>query len=253
MWVQGWRLLECPAGKGARGVLDVLLAVIAYAHREQLEQFSPVVLVWLAVPVLVVIQPEKHRRVAGKIVQDGRQVFHAVPAKHFDLVLRGQYVLVLHEARGEDVMPEEGHLLLELRLAVDHPIQPAGDEDRRTLAVNVTLQHLVLDIPFRVRIQERLDRVFVTAAGVTFELLAGRPESSAAVQVAEQVDICFRRMRNGSHRKTSRGLNIKLGSRRMNRPGAVIPGTVTPSAVILGVASSNGQRPVTHALLRTDV
>ena len=36
-------------------------------------------------------------------------------------------MLVLHKPGREDVVPEEGHLLLKLGLAVDHPVQPASE------------------------------------------------------------------------------------------------------------------------------
>src|SRR5262249_40993809 len=54
------RVLERPAGKSTGAMLDVVLSVIANAHREQLEQLAAVILVVDILGVELVIQPEEH-------------------------------------------------------------------------------------------------------------------------------------------------------------------------------------------------
>ena len=87
--------------------------------------------------------------------------------------------------------------------------------------MDIAFKNIVLDVLFGVWIKERFYRVFIAKFGVTFELLTGRSKSGASVQMTKKVDICVRRMRNGCHRKTSRGLTIRHSSRRTSHVSAL--------------------------------
>ena len=57
-------VLDCPSRERARGLLDVLLGVVADPHREELEQLATVVLVDGVLVVVVVVQPVEHRGIS---------------------------------------------------------------------------------------------------------------------------------------------------------------------------------------------
>ena len=118
-------LLKGPAGEGAGALFDVLLGVVADAHREQLEQLAAVVLVDRTGVVLAVVQPVDHGRVARETEQQCAQIAQAVAAEQLDVADHGRRVLALGPAGREDVVPEERHLLFERPLRVDHAVEPA--------------------------------------------------------------------------------------------------------------------------------
>ena len=60
---------DCPAGERPRALLDVLFGVVTDAHREQLENLSTVVLVDVVLVVILVVQPQDHRRVLRELNQ----------------------------------------------------------------------------------------------------------------------------------------------------------------------------------------
>ena len=55
-----------PAGKGASALLDILLGIISDSHGEEFQQLPAIVLVDGALVVVLVVQPDNHRRVAGQ-------------------------------------------------------------------------------------------------------------------------------------------------------------------------------------------
>ncbi len=57
--------LEGPAGEGPRALADILFRVVAGAEAEQFEQFAAPVFVDRGAVVLLVVEPEDHRRVSG--------------------------------------------------------------------------------------------------------------------------------------------------------------------------------------------
>ena len=131
--VDGRRLREGPAGEGACAVLDVVLRVVAHAHREQFQQFASIVLVGFAFAVLVVVQPVDHGRVHGEFEQYGAHIAHADAAEQIDLVVHRHDMLALGISGGKDMMPEERHLLFQRAFAVDHAVDPRADVDLRVL------------------------------------------------------------------------------------------------------------------------
>ncbi len=57
--------IDPPAGEGAGGLADVLLAVVADAQAEQLHQLACVVLIGLPLGVTAGIEPDHHGRRRG--------------------------------------------------------------------------------------------------------------------------------------------------------------------------------------------
>ena len=55
--------IHAPAGEGARHFLDVLLAVIAFAKREQLHHFTRKIFVRGAFAILRAVEINQHRRI----------------------------------------------------------------------------------------------------------------------------------------------------------------------------------------------
>ena len=113
-----------PAGEGAGALEDVLLGVVADAHREQLQQLAAPVLVGRALVVLVVVEPVNHGRVLGQHDQQVAVVARSVVAEHVDL--RDQVIVVvdLGVTDRKDAVPEERHLLFQRPLGVDQVVEP---------------------------------------------------------------------------------------------------------------------------------
>ena len=179
------RLREGPPREGPGRHLYVLLGVVANAHREELQQLAAVVLVGLALPVLVVVEPEDHGRVARQLVQYLVEVRQADAAECGDLVGRGEHVLVLGEPCGEYVVPEQGHLLLELAPAVQHPVEPLADADLEQLAEVVPLEDVDVDVGDALRLDEHVHNGVVAELCVLLELFLRGPESGPPHQVSE--------------------------------------------------------------------
>ena len=77
---------EGPAGESAGAFFDVVLGVVADAHRKEFQQFAAVVFVDGAAVVVVVVQPDQHGGVAGDFQQQVVETAQPVAAEHFDLV-----------------------------------------------------------------------------------------------------------------------------------------------------------------------
>ena len=133
--IQRQRLFECPAGEGSRGILDVVLGVVPYSHREQLQNLAAIVLVDGIPVILVVVEPVDHGRVARQLNQYGAEVGKAVGAKHLDVIDHARRVLALGPARRQDAMPEKRHLLLQRPISVQHPVDPAAVPNRGVILV----------------------------------------------------------------------------------------------------------------------
>ena len=106
------RIADGPPGEGAGALLDVLLGIVAHAHGEELEDLSPIVLVDRSLMVILVVQPDDHRRVPGQLHQQSPEASHPVASKHSDLVVEDLTLSDLRIRSGEDAMPEQGQLLL---------------------------------------------------------------------------------------------------------------------------------------------
>ena len=83
------RVGQGPAGEGAGTFLDVVLGVVADAHGEKLQQLPAVILVDGVAVVVVVVQPDQHRRVAGNLQQKLVEAPQPGAAEHLDLVELG--------------------------------------------------------------------------------------------------------------------------------------------------------------------
>ena len=116
--------VDAPASEGARGFLDVLLAVTAFAEREKLHHLAGKILVRLPFAVGCRIQIEDHRRVLG----DGMQQLTEIAQR----MAPQQQVLFQHQAaefdflltRNKMVVPEERHALGQWRWCLQHFLQP---------------------------------------------------------------------------------------------------------------------------------
>ena len=117
-------IADSPAGKGARRLFDVVFAVAAHAHAEQLQQFAPVVFVDSALVIIVIVQPHNHSGIFGKLHKQRLEIAHPVAAEHSDLVPQHFAVNDFRVAGGEDVVPEQAHLFLQRRGGCDHAIEP---------------------------------------------------------------------------------------------------------------------------------
>ena len=116
-----------PAGaearERARRLADVALGVAA-PEREELHQLPRVVLVRRLLGGVGERQEELHRRVARDSLEQRPEAAERPLAQH--AVLR-EHLRRLLPARGEVVVPEEGHLLHERALSADHPVEPPED------------------------------------------------------------------------------------------------------------------------------
>jgi hypothetical protein len=73
--------VDAPAGEGARRLLDVLLAVLAFAQGEELHQLAREVLVRLAAAIGRRVEVDDHRRILRYRVQQRAEVAERVPAQ----------------------------------------------------------------------------------------------------------------------------------------------------------------------------
>jgi hypothetical protein len=83
--------LDAPAGEGARRLLDVLLAVIAFAQGEQFHHLAREVLVRAALAIGRRIQVDHHRRILAHRMQQGVEAAQGMAPQ--------QRVLVQHQHR----------------------------------------------------------------------------------------------------------------------------------------------------------
>ena len=193
-----WHLRrDRPASERPRDLEDVLLSVVAHAHREQLEQLSSPVLVGCGPVVLVVVEPVDHGWVFGQPEEQLSIVSHPKLAEHLDLIQEVVAVVHLVVPGGEEVVPEQRHLLLERPPGVDQVVEPVrltlrdvppGDLHGRMVPVEEESVDRRL-----LRIQQVLDRLLVTVRNKLLELVPVDAESGSAHQVSHQRKIFFRR------------------------------------------------------------
>ena len=165
MRVERNRLRERPSRERARRILDVVLRVVADAHAEQLKQLAAPVLVRLVGVILTVVQPVVHRGVSRKLQQNRLQVCHADFTEHVDLADDRRAVLALVPSRRKDVVPEQGHLLLQWSAGVYHPPHPSTRPQLDRIVVRqlhvVALQRIFIQILDLLRMKQVLDHVFI--------------------------------------------------------------------------------------------
>ena len=190
-----------PAGEGPGALEHVLLGVVAHAHREELQELPAPVLVGLVLVVLVVVQPENHGRVLGQLDQQFPVVAHAVLAEHVYLLQHLVAVVHLGVAGGEDVVPEEGHLLLEGPGGVNHlphvvGLAVVGHSAGQLGAGGVPEEEVLVVVGDVVLLglQKLLHGGLVSPGGSLLQLGAGCSEAGAPHQVGHQ-----RNVFSGSH------------------------------------------------------
>ena len=143
---------------------------------------------------LVVVEPEDHGRVPGKLVQQLPIVAHAMFAEHPQLFEHVVGVVHLGVAGGEDVVPEERHLLFQRTPGVYHVIQPVSLRRRNVSAgildVGVVSKEQVVVCP---RTVPRVDKLrhcrLVSLFDIPLKLISGRAESNSPHEVRHQSDI----------------------------------------------------------------
>src|SRR5208283_1295388 len=98
--------VDAPAGEGPRRLLDVLLAVVAFAEREQLHHLTREILVRSPLAIAGAIEVDHHRRITGYGMQQVAKMPERVGAERDVLAIHefGQAHFLL--ARHEMVVPE---------------------------------------------------------------------------------------------------------------------------------------------------
>ncbi len=186
--------LERPAGEGARCLADIHFGVVAGAEAEQFQQFAAPVLVDRGAMVLVVVEPEQHRRVLRDRHQQVAVVAHAALAEQLDLLEQLIVVVDLRVAGGEHAVPEQRHLFFERALGVHQVVHvvdvahwglPAGEQRRRLMPQQRVGIHRWL----RVGVQQFLDRRVVSLRHARLEFVATCSEARASHQMGHQSDV----------------------------------------------------------------
>ena len=185
-----------PAGERAGRLPNVLLCVVAHAHREQLQQLSSVVLVDGPVVIVVVVEPDDHGWVFGQLDKQRRQAPKAVLSEHLYLIHEHLALRQLGVARGEDAVPKERHLLDERRAAVYHAVQPIRREPRHPKATGVVgmipPQEIHLDAVRPLGIEKHIHGGIVAMSRVLLDLRPRRAEPRSSHQMRYQFPIVIR-------------------------------------------------------------
>ena len=195
-----------PAGERPRALLDVVLRVVAHSHGEQLQQFAAPVLVYCVLVVVLVVQPDDHRRVLRELQQQPVESAHSVAPEHIHLVRQHPAVDDLREARGENAVPEQSHLLLQWSGGGYHAVQPPARrpgviDHPRCLVVEAP--HYEVAEPLGIAgIQQFIYGGFVSTFDTLLDLGLGRPKARTAHQVRHKLDVLFVPVL-GAHRITS--------------------------------------------------
>ena len=188
--------LEGPAGEGARRFANVGLGVVAGAEAEQLEEFATPVLVDRGPMVLLVVEPEDHRRVSGHLEQQVAVTAKAALPEDIDLLQQLVVIVDLGIAGGEHMVPEQGGLLFEGPLGVDqvvHPIEvahrrlSAGQQRRRLIAQ----QRIGIDRWLRLGVEQFLHRRLVALGRARLDFVAVCAKAGPPHQVRHQSDVVF--------------------------------------------------------------
>ena len=181
--------LEGPAGERPRAFADIGLGVVAGAEAEQLEQFAAPILVDRGAMVLLVVEPEDHRRISCDFEQQLAVVAHAVFAEQLDLFQQLVVVVDLGIAGREDMVPEQRHLLFERPLGIDQIVHPVDVAHRRLAAGQkrrrlVAQQGVGIDRRLGLGMQQFFDRRLVPLGRPCFELVATGAETRSPHQVS---------------------------------------------------------------------
>ncbi len=187
-----------PAGEGPGAVLNISLTVVGlaihpHAQGKQLQQLPAEVLVGPAVAVLIVVQPEDHGRVLGQLNEDGAEVAHAVLAEGFNLPVGLGVAVQLGVAGGEDMVPEEGHLLFQGPLGADHAVHPvalvAGHAGAAAEVGHVAVGQVILKGRLVFRVEQLLHRGCVALGSIGLHLVRVGAETGPAEQVSHETGL----------------------------------------------------------------
>ena len=113
-----------PAGKSARSFADVLLAVVAHPHGEQLHDLAGKVLVRCAFDIHGCIEIFKH----GRVLRDGdhqrSEIAGRLRTKQLVLLVHLAVVADFFFAGGKVAVPEQSHFFFQRTLACQHAVSP---------------------------------------------------------------------------------------------------------------------------------
>ena len=180
-----------PTGESPGTLPNVNLGIVANAHAEQLQQLTTPIFVDGIGRVFAVVQPVNHRRVFGQLQQQLLVVAHAlVPEQHDHVV---DFVVVVHlgHARGEHLVPEQGHFFGQGLTGVQHGPHPFGGShalDRpRTPGPRMVAHHfrpvLLCGGP---GIKQLVDRGLVSIGSPGFQFFPGSAKPGPPHQVSRQ-------------------------------------------------------------------
>ena len=174
-----------PAGERAGALLDVLLRVVADAHREQLDQLAPVVLVHRLHVVVVVVQEEQHRRVRGERDQQVPEATERVAPEAVELVQQSSALAHVHD--GEETVEEQRHLLFQGVVAVDHADHPQLERGPTLVESDgPALRQVLAELAGVPGVEEPLHGRLVAPGRVCLELAAAGPKAGTPHQMSNQ-------------------------------------------------------------------
>ena len=113
-----------PSRERAGGFTHVALGVVADAHREQLQELAPEVLVGVRLDVLAVVQIHQHGGILEEPDEQLAEVAGCVRPEHQILPEHHAVVAHLVLAGREVAVPEQRELLLERPPGRQHPVRP---------------------------------------------------------------------------------------------------------------------------------
>ena len=187
------RVGVCPPRERPRRRLHIVLGVVADAHREQLHQFAPIVLVRRAVVVVAVVQPVNHRRIFGNLKQQFAEVPHCMSMQHLVVMPHRRPGVKLRESCGQNAMPEQRHLLFQRPARVQNAVQPTTRRPHEPLRVHMHRRKPQRDVVIRLRLAHRIQQPVNSRVIPLFRqrlnLIVTRPKTRAPHQVRYQSSI----------------------------------------------------------------
>ena len=182
-----------PSGEGPGCLLDIVLRVVSDPEGEELQKLPAPVFVNGPVMISVVVQPEDHGRRLCHLHQQVTESAQSVFTEDGNLAGHLRWIVHLGVAGGEQLMPEEGHLLFQRPLGVDHPEYPIGLINRRRpgplITREVTVQQFFIYGRLQLWMQKLLDHGFVAFGDTLLQYFTGITETRASHQVGHQSNI----------------------------------------------------------------
>ena len=204
------RVAVGPPGEGARGLLDVLLGVVALPEREEFHELARPVLVRVALDVDVVVEVVEHRWIAGDAAQQDLERTEGVLTQELhllDQLPRDGHVL---DRAHEVPVPEQRHPVAQRVAPRGHAVDPAirvlvdelEDVRREAREVSAALQRIrapagwladeaaereVVQLEGQRRlggaVQQLVDESLLTQGDGRFDVLGGGSEPGAVVEM----------------------------------------------------------------------